>query len=98
LFELPGSFWTSAFGSSKSQKALGSQKPEAHYSELLGFWLMGAVWLLESPKASSLKVPKSSNKQGHNLEEISGQRCASKAMQSQISSIFGRRDYLTASL
>ena len=26
--------------------ALGSQKPEAHYSELLGFWLMRAVWLL----------------------------------------------------
>jgi len=53
-----------AFEPFKSQKAPGSQKPEAHYNELLGFWLMGAVWLLESPKASSLKVAKSSNKQG----------------------------------
>ena len=32
-----GSFCTSAFGPSKSQKAHGSQKLEAHYSELLGF-------------------------------------------------------------
>jgi len=64
LFGLPGSFWVSAFEPFKSQKAPGSQKPEAHYNELLGFWLMGAVWLLESPKASSLKVAKSSNKQG----------------------------------
>ena len=40
------------------------QKPKSSEkaSELLGFWLLGAVWLLESPKASSPKVAKSSNK------------------------------------
>ena len=28
----------------------------------MDFWLMGAVWLLDFPKASSLKIAKSSNK------------------------------------
>jgi len=51
LFGLPRSFWT-------FQKPKSSEKA----SELLGFWLLGAVWLLESPKASSPKVAKSSNK------------------------------------
>ena len=47
LFWLPESFRpASAFEPSKSQKAPGSQNAEAHYSKLLGFWLMGAVWLL----------------------------------------------------
>jgi hypothetical protein len=47
LLGLPGSFWT-------FQKP--KKLPEAKSHELLGFWLMGAVLLLESPKASSLKM------------------------------------------
>ena len=52
-----------AFGPFKSQKKL----PEAKSHELLGFWLVGAVLLLESPKANCLKMAKSSNKQGLKL-------------------------------
>jgi len=51
LFGLAGSFWTSALGHSKGQKAPGNQKPKVPQSELLGFWLVGAFWLLEGPKA-----------------------------------------------
>jgi len=31
---------------------------------IVSFWLMRAIWLLENSKANSLKVVKSSNKQG----------------------------------
>jgi hypothetical protein len=49
--------WTSSFEPYQSQKAPENQKTE---DELL----IGAVWLLESPKASNLKVIKKSlNKQ-----------------------------------
>jgi len=37
MFGLLGSFYTSSFGASNSQKA------QAHYSNLLGFWLMRVI-------------------------------------------------------
>jgi hypothetical protein len=64
LLELSENFWTSAFGSFKSQKAFVNQNPQAHYNEILSFWLMGSVWLLKSSKACSLKLAKNSFKQG----------------------------------
>jgi hypothetical protein len=50
---------------------LDLQKRKKKFSEaksqkfpIVSFWLMRAIWLLENSKAKSLKVVKSSNKQG----------------------------------